>query len=98
MNRADQPSHFGRVLTASGPVMILPPSSENSMSHRCSPTSTRVRQLSGICPRYLRCLHITCSDRSPTCPRSEEHTSELQSLRQLVCRLLLEKKKIDKVG
>src|SRR5262245_64513914 len=28
---------------------------------------------------------------SPT--RSEEHTSELQSLRHLVCRLLLEKKK-----
>src|SRR5882724_13060759 len=25
-------------------------------------------------------------------PRSEEHTSELQSLRHLVCRLLLEKK------
>src|SRR5258705_8177153 len=29
---------------------------------------------------------------SKTC-RSEEHTSELQSLRHLVCRLLLEKKK-----
>src|SRR5947199_6684223 len=29
-------------------------------------------------------------------PRSEEHTSELQSLRHLVCRLLLEKKKKDK--
>src|SRR5258705_8040171 len=28
--------------------------------------------------------------------RSEEHTSELQSLRHLVCRLLLEKKKIQK--
>src|ERR1035441_10763931 len=27
------------------------------------------------------------------CVRSEEHTSELQSLRHLVCRLLLEKKK-----
>src|ERR1035438_3872726 len=27
--------------------------------------------------------------------RSEEHTSELQSLRQLVCRLLLEKKELD---
>src|SRR5205814_5382053 len=27
-------------------------------------------------------------------PRSEEHTSELQSLRHLVCRLLLEKKKV----
>src|SRR5262245_65317093 len=30
--------------------------------------------------------------------RSEEHTSELQSLRHLVCRLLLEKKKIDKIN
>src|SRR5690606_41920720 len=34
-----------------------------------------------------------CSRRS--CPaRSEEHTSELQSRENLVCRLLLEKKKI----
>src|SRR5258705_6083854 len=32
----------------------------------------------------------------PTGLRSEEHTSELQSLRHLVCRLLLEKKKHDK--
>src|SRR5258705_8360892 len=30
--------------------------------------------------------------------RSEEHTSELQSLRHLVCRLLLEKKKTCKVS
>src|SRR6266496_4937626 len=30
---------------------------------------------------------------APACPRSEEHTSELQSRRDLVCRLLLEKKK-----
>src|SRR5437899_7071977 len=30
----------------------------------------------------------------PNRVRSEEHTSELQSLRHLVCRLLLEKKKI----
>src|SRR5437899_5962842 len=41
-----------------------------------------------------------CGCRSPQRPwprvprsRSEEHTSELQSLRHLVCRLLLEKKK-----
>src|SRR5437899_13004946 len=33
---------------------------------------------------------------SPAAPRSEEHTSELQSLRHLVCRLLLEKKKKQK--
>src|SRR5256885_7375625 len=31
----------------------------------------------------------------PSCPRSEEHTSELQSPCNLVCRLLLEKKKTD---
>src|SRR5258706_2053330 len=30
-------------------------------------------------------------------PRSEEHTSELQSLTNLVCRLLLEKKKKDRL-
>src|SRR3712207_8816177 len=30
---------------------------------------------------------------SPGVPRSEEHTSELQSRQYLVCRLLLEKKK-----
>src|SRR2546425_9433250 len=30
-------------------------------------------------------------------PRSEEHTSELQSLAYLVCRLLLEKKKTNKI-
>src|SRR3712207_988660 len=30
----------------------------------------------------------------PEMPRSEEHTSELQSRQYLVCRLLLEKKKI----
>src|SRR5258705_8739583 len=33
------------------------------------------------------------SSRQRTVARSEEHTSELQSLRHLVCRLLLEKKK-----
>src|SRR5260221_8974888 len=39
----------------------------------------------------------TCSagaiPRRTACPRSEEHTSELQSHSDLVCRLLLEKKK-----
>src|SRR5262245_65137320 len=31
-------------------------------------------------------------------PRSEEHTSELQSLRHLVCRLLLEKKTFERAA
>src|SRR5258705_12111523 len=48
--------------------------------------------------------HASCAVRAPgarecamigprDARRSEEHTSELQSLRHLVCRLLLEKKK-----
>src|SRR5258706_3519721 len=53
-----------------------------------------------------RIRHLSRSRRSYRCqhsngrlcvvaeaPRSEEHTSELQSLTNLVCRLLLEKKK-----
>src|SRR5438552_8891579 len=37
---------------------------------------------------------LMCRRAPPThCPRSEEHTSELQSPDHLVCRLLLEKKK-----
>src|ERR1039458_10865311 len=34
----------------------------------------------------------TSASTMPVLTRSEEHTSELQSLRHLVCRLLLEKK------
>src|SRR5262249_62152071 len=37
--------------------------------------------------------HVYSFDRSVADERSEEHTSELQSLTNLVCRLLLEKKK-----
>src|SRR5437899_9960080 len=38
-------------------------------------------------------LTAEVGDFQPGVERSEEHTSELQSLRHLVCRLLLEKKK-----
>src|SRR5437899_5540485 len=40
-----------------------------------------------------RCGWSPTSRKPAGSPRSEEHTSELQSLRHLVCRLLLEKKK-----
>src|SRR2546425_7009218 len=40
-------------------------------------------------------LHVTYWGRGR---RSEEHTSELQSLAYLVCRLLLEKKKTKTIG
>src|SRR5262245_63344528 len=41
----------------------------------------------------LFCGCATSFGDPPNTHRSEEHTSELQSLRHLVCRLLLEKKK-----
>src|SRR5262245_51596888 len=41
----------------------------------------------------LRAIPVGRVLSSPYCRRSEEHTSELQSLRHLVCRLLLDKKK-----
>src|SRR5215213_11826535 len=48
--------------------------------------------------RVQYALHGFCRAPQPRAtprkrPRSEEHTSELQSLTNLVCRLLLEKKK-----
>src|SRR5262245_64180052 len=56
------------------------------------------------CPRAVapprRCVpraSANCSPLIARSPRSEEHTSELQSLRHLVCRLLLEKKKTNKL-
>src|SRR5258705_7287024 len=43
-------------------------------------------------PTFLE-VRIECVANEVIFVRSEEHTSELQSLRHLVCRLLLEKKK-----
>src|SRR5436309_11102779 len=42
--------------------------------------------------QFAPALHSS-SEGGPDAPRSEEHTSELQSRENLVCRLLLEKKK-----
>src|SRR5690242_20890026 len=44
-------------------------------------------------PRFARLIALLCSWRRRNSSRSEEHTSELQSHVNLVCRLLLEKKK-----
>src|SRR5262245_63209647 len=57
------------------------PRPNRSTRNRCGCCST------GRCPYRER-----RRTSRPGC-RSEEHTSELQSLRHLVCRLLLEKKK-----
>src|SRR5262245_62637817 len=47
---------------------------------------------------HLREFAHVGADRKVGVIRSEEHTSELQSLRHLVCRLLLEKKNIEPDG
>src|ERR1035441_6054174 len=54
------------------------------------PYTTLFRSKS-FCTFIFRPLKRDASTGFPFC-RSEEHTSELQSLRHLVCRLLLEKK------
>src|SRR2546430_11052734 len=43
--------------------------------------------------QHFRQSNVTAESDSPHGRRSEEHTSELQSQSNLVCRLLLEKKK-----
>ena len=52
----------------------------------------KISKMSGCCEPSLKHL-IPVAYLTFLIPRSEEHTSELQSRRNLVCRLLLEKKK-----
>src|SRR5438093_8357347 len=56
---------------------------------------TRFRNISDRAANAIHPLftHQHSEGQGPCHPRSEEHTSELQSLTNLVCRLLLEKKK-----
>src|SRR5690606_41313948 len=66
------------------------------LSLRIAPIEIIVKSLPSRINRALPSTAISPSFRStPPCPlsRSEEHTSELQSRENLVCRLLLEKKK-----
>src|SRR5256885_9881204 len=58
-------------------------------THRCAGTSRT--PTAAVCATRLSCTGPTAS--RPGVRRSEEHTSELQSPCNLVCRLLLEKKK-----
>src|SRR2546430_11854796 len=64
---------------------------------RSTPTSLMRAAIRPSVPR-TRCLYVSVTPIRPNSsrdrsPRSEEHTSELQSQSNLVCRLLLEKKK-----
>src|SRR2546425_7152233 len=59
-------------------------------SARARPRPDAIRRPSAWGPCSTPCSWMIPHGR---CRRSEEHTSELQSLAYLVCRLLLEKKK-----
>src|SRR2546427_3899752 len=56
--------------------------------------STCCRSSASACRKRPPCCWMPAAASSPSTSRSEEHTSELQSQSNLVCRLLLEKKKI----
>src|SRR5690606_40676842 len=62
---------------------------------RRSPHQRVAHRCPASCARWSASLiHMsTCRVATATTTRSEEHTSELQSRENLVCRLLLEKKK-----
>src|SRR5215203_6668098 len=57
------------------------------------PYTTLFRSWYPCCGRSRSRSWTTTSSQRGRVPRSEEHTSELQSRQYLVCRLLLEKKK-----
>src|SRR5258705_3579451 len=69
------------------------------ISHLLHPPLLDEIGLQAVVPWYLNSfsersgIQIDLDMPSDISKRSEEHTSELQSLRHLVCRLLLEKKK-----
>src|SRR2546425_9510157 len=57
------------------------------------PYTTLFRSIKGRPGERAPCARRPARDGKERARRSEEHTSELQSLAYLVCRLLLEKKK-----
>src|SRR2546425_5642949 len=66
----------------------LPPAAKKQ-AHATMPVGTAIARPGASRPPNLTQSAIS----TPMLTRSEEHTSELQSLAYLVCRLLLEKKK-----
>src|SRR5947199_6716525 len=74
------------------PYTTLFRSSRIYRHRRLGPPCQRRFHSRPACQSFARVL---AKDWQAGLERSEEHTSELQSLRHLVCRLLLEKKKIN---
>src|SRR2546430_13304582 len=74
----------------------LPTTGEIVPLLQIAPSKTDAERLLVVSPELadvLSTVIVRVRDDTSAVPRSEEHTSELQSQSNLVCRLLLEKKK-----
>src|SRR5205085_8027785 len=103
--KAEPKSHTTRLRRAPGSPGLGKPTLgiANAIVTPCSARGARAQALLRRAARPDRCARRGCAglrkadDTNPAQPRraqrSEEHTSELQSQSNLVCRLLLEKKK-----
>src|SRR3989441_8208090 len=67
---------------------------EPAQRARLRPDAAQHERNGGLTNHFVR--DLSCMISGSCFERSEEHTSELQSLAYLVCRLLLEKKKKNK--
>src|SRR5438477_9865476 len=83
------PTRRSSDLSTSGATARATNSSESSPRRASSPSSAHLAAAS-----LRSCAPGCCPTSSADSCRSEEHTSELQSHVNLVCRLLLEKKKL----
>src|SRR5438045_5085691 len=80
------------IISGRGQERMIVTSEGNFSMSRLSPLPCE--SLTTICVAPASRAPAIAASASPVMnSRSEEHTSELQSLRHLVCRLLLEKKK-----
>src|SRR5437016_10868573 len=89
----DQPIHAATLKSA----MMIPPTQpkakrEMVIWRRPNFGPSVEKKATGRTPKALKMMITATLSQKPR--RSEEHTSELQSLTNLVCRLLLEKKNI----
>src|SRR5438046_7509917 len=103
-----------RCLPSVDAVDVLPRTSSAPLFFSCSDDRrvlpsfpTRRSSDLAVSPQVFRDIHACVSGERPVTAalgdaadeeRSEEHTSELQSLTNLVCRLLLEKKNAATIG
>src|SRR5688572_31086350 len=79
---------FRSVVSSSAAAAKNAPACSDGLRKPAATSNTDKRNSAAAYERLRRARRV-----SVPCPRSEEHTSELQSQSNLVCRLLLEKKK-----